>query len=237
MKLPKVTFKNSIFKNLAMTLRAGSSLLSSLGLSPIFSTKAVFRGSLEFWKLALLACALVAVGCSSQRALAGSSARIFYSDARSVPLIPPWENTLFTEENQHLSGTFGDRNFSGESWMLLSDSTIHVMLFGNIGNTLAELVYTKDSVSFESSVMDVKKVKPEYILADIQFCYYPKEVLERNFSAAGFSFVEERRGKVLTRKLLENGTTILRMERTANRIFLKNELRDYSYSIEFENLP
>lgn len=140
----------------------------------------------KFWKLAFLVGAVLAAGCSSHRALAGSSARIFYSDARSVSLIPPWENTFLTEENQHLSGTFGDRNFSGESWMLLSDSVIHVMLFGNIGNTLAELVYTKDSVSFESSVMDVKKVKPEYILADIQFCYYPKEVLERNFSSAFF---------------------------------------------------
>ncbi len=191
----------------------------------------------RFWKQAFLVGAVFVAGCSSQRSLVGSSARIFYSDERSVPLISPRENTLFTEENQHLSGTFGDRSFSAESWMLLNDSVIHVMLFGNIGNTLAELVYTKDSVSFESSVMDVSKVKPEYILADIQFCYYSKEVLERNFSAAGFSFVEERERDVLTRKLLENGRPILRMERTANRISLKNELRNYSYLIEFEKLP
>ncbi len=191
----------------------------------------------KFWKLAFLVGAVLAVGCSSRRALVGSSARIFYSDARSVSLISPRENTFLAEENQHLSGNFGDRSFSAESWMLLSDSIIHVMLFGNIGNTIAELVYTEDSISFRSSVMDARKIKPEYILADIQFCYYPKEALERNFSSAGFSFVEERRGNVLTRKLQENETPILRMERTANRIFLKNELRNYSYSIEFEKLP
>ena len=56
----EVTSKNSIFKNLAATLRAGSSFkvtntgsirhfsfLPSLGLTQIFFTKAIFRGSLE----------------------------------------------------------------------------------------------------------------------------------------------------------------------------------------------
>ncbi len=188
-------------------------------------------------KLLFLVGALLAVSCSSERAFIGSSARIFYSDAHFVSLISPQENSFFTEENQHILGTFGNRSFSAESWMRLNDSTIHLMLFGNLGNTLAELIYTKDSVSFKSSLLDVKKIKPEYILADVQFCYYPREVLERHFQAAGFSFVEENRENVLTRKLLENETLILKMEKTAKSILLKNELRNYSYSIEFEKLP
>lgn len=188
-------------------------------------------------KLLFLVGALLAVGCSSERAVVGSSVRIFYSDAHFVSLISPEENSFFTEENQHVSGSFGNKNFSAESWMRLSDSAIHLMLFGNLGNTLAELIYTKDSVSFKSTLLDAKRIKPEYILADVQFCYYPKEILERSFRDAGFSFVEEDRGNVLTRKLLENETLILKMEKTANRILLKNELRNYSYSIEFEKLP
>ncbi len=57
----KVTSKNSIFKNLVATLRAGSSFkvantesirhfsfLPSLGLTQIFLTKAIFRGDLKF---------------------------------------------------------------------------------------------------------------------------------------------------------------------------------------------
>ena len=110
------------------------------------------------------------------------------------------------------------------------------MLFGDFGNTIAELIYTEDSIHFESSWMDVKKIGPEYILSDIQFCYYPKEALERNFSKAGFSFVEEKRENVLVRKLFERGVPILEMERTEKKISLKNELRHYAYSIEFERL-
>lgn len=184
----------------------------------------------------LLVGALLVVGCSSERAFVGNSARIFYSDERSVPLISPEKNSFSVEENQHVSGRFGDRSFSAESWMRINDSTIHLMIFGNIGNTLAELVYTEGSVSFKSSLIDGEKIKPEYILADIQFCYYPKEALERNFLPAGFSFVERRQGNVQVRELLENGRLILKMERTSSRIFLKNELRNYSYSIEFERL-
>lgn len=84
--------------------------------------------------------------------------------------------------------------------------------------------------------MDAEKIKPEYILSDIQFCYYPKEALERNFSNAGFSFVEENRGNVLVRKLFDGNLPILEMERTEKKISLKNDLRHYSYAIEFERL-
>jgi len=40
-----VTSKNSIFKNLVATLRAGSSFFSSLGLAPVFLAKVIFRSS------------------------------------------------------------------------------------------------------------------------------------------------------------------------------------------------
>ena len=63
-KTYKVTSKNSIFKNLVATLRAGSSFkvantgsirhfsfLPSLGLTQIFFTKAIFRGDLLLKRL------------------------------------------------------------------------------------------------------------------------------------------------------------------------------------------
>ncbi len=54
----QVSAKNSIFKNLSSTLRAGSSFLPSLGLTQSFLTKAIFRGSLQI--LFLLAATLSA---------------------------------------------------------------------------------------------------------------------------------------------------------------------------------
>lgn len=180
--------------------------------------------------------AVLAIACSPRRDFVKGGEKIFYSDGRFVHLISPAENSLSTEENQRVSGAFGNRKFSSDAWMLLNDSTIHLILFGDFGNTVAELVYTGDSVHFKSPWMDAEKIKPEYILSDIQFCYYPKEALEKNFSDAGFSFVEENRGNVLVRKLFDGNLPILEMERTEKKISLKNDLRHYSYAIEFERL-
>jgi hypothetical protein len=74
-------------------------------------------------------------------------------------------------------------------------------------------------------------MKPEYIIADIQFCYYPARVLEKNFRAAGFTFAENQKDGVLNRTLSDGNSLILKMEKSGNQILLENVLRHYSYQI------
>ncbi|MCF0222455.1 MAG: DUF3261 domain-containing protein [Fibrobacter sp.] len=137
---------------------------------------------------------------------------------------------------QHLQGTFikedgSEANFDVDTWVRANDSILSVFLFGGFGTTLAELTYTGDSVSFESSVMDVHKMKAEYVLADLQVCFYPYEALKANFGQSGFTFVEELQGGDFLRTLSENGKPILKVEKTGNQIILVNELRHYKYHI------
>lgn len=178
--------------------------------------------------------AVVLTACTSHSAVAGNSAKIYYSDARYIQLIEPQNSGISVEENQLMTGSYGEKKFSGESWMLLNDTTVHMMLFSSMGNTIAELVYTKDSLAFNSKWMNAEKMKPEYIIADIQFCYYPASVLQKNFDAAGFTFVESQDGDVLHRTLFDGKTAILKMEKRGNKIVLQNLLRHYSYQIESE---
>lgn len=175
--------------------------------------------------------AFALVACASSVSVSGFGEKVYYSDSRYVYLLPPRAGTVSVEEEQEISGTFGERTFQAASWIRLNDSTIHVLLFGPMGNTLAELFYAEDSISFSSKWMDAKKVKPEYILADLQFCYYPARTLQRHFESAGFKFAENRNGGTFDRTLSENGKVILKMERSENRISLWNGLRGYSYKI------
>jgi len=188
----------------------------------------------NLWMLGAMLFAFVLCACTSHSAVAGNSAKVYYSDARYIQLIAPQYSGISVEENQQMTGTYGEKKFSGESWMLLNDTTVHMMLFSSMGNTIAELVYTNDSLAFNSKWMNAEKMKPEYVIADIQFCYYPSSVLEKNFRAAGFTFVENQKGDVLNRTLSDGNTLILKMEKNGNKILLENVLRHYSYQIVSE---
>jgi hypothetical protein len=179
-----------------------------------------------------------------------NSAAIYYSDSKYINLLPTTAMEGSIDGIQHLDGTFSKSfsqensnadtsttAFSGEVWVRANDSILSITLMGSFGVTIAELTYANDSVSFASSVIDVEKMKPEYVLADFQACFYPFEALQKNFDKNGFDFDELRTAGSgepppdFERTLTDNGNVILRIVRKANEIDLVNELRHYKYHI------
>lgn len=179
-----------------------------------------------------------------------NSAAVFYSDSNFINLLPTSAMEGSIDEIQHLEGTFSkdptvrgsqeetsSKSFSGEVWVRANDTILSLTLMGGLGMTVAELVYANDSVSFASSIIDIEKMRSEYVLADFQACFYPFEALKKNFEKHGFMFTEQRtagsRGMSpdFERTLTENSKVILRIVRKANEINLVNELRHYEYHI------
>ena len=203
-----------------------------------------------------LAVLLALVGCSRSNVKPGT-APVYYSDNRSVALLPTSAMTEKLDMPQHLRGEFTQqdgslKSFEGDSWVRANDTILSIMLFSGFGTTIAEITYGKDSVHFESSVMDVEKMKAEYVLADFQVCFYPYKALKDNFEAAGFVFEESRggsnggidggtidgtgaseKGPTLdyVRTLKDGNTLVLTAERKGKEITLVNSLRHYSYHI------
>ena len=188
-----------------------------------------------------LAFLLALVGCSRSNVKPGT-APVYYSDNRSVALLPTAAMTEKLDMPQHLRGEFTQqdgslKSFEGDSWVRANDTTLSIILFSGFGTTIAEITYGKDSVHFESSVMDVEKMKAEYVLADFQVCFYPYKALKDNFEEAGFVF-EESRGSTngeaardYVRTLKDGSTLVLTAERKGKEITLVNSLRHYSYHI------
>ena len=193
-------------------------------------------------KLLVLAGCMLCVAClvSCHRALVTPDSNpVYYSDSKYIQLLPTKAVSGSIDGAQRFEGTFGKTAFSGQVWVLANDTILSITFFNDFGTTIGELTYANDSVAFASSVLDVEKVKAEYILADYQACFYPFEVLKENFEKSGFEFREQRNlagdSNSFERILSENGKEIMRITRKANEIDLVNELRHYKYHITLGN--
>ncbi|MCQ2098976.1 MAG: DUF3261 domain-containing protein [Fibrobacter sp.] len=189
-----------------------------------------------FFIAAACLCCLFFGACHKAVVKPDSTVPVFYSDGRSVQLLPTQAMSGSIDMAQRLEGHFakpdGDTSsFSGDTWVRANDSILSIHLFGGFGTTIAELTYTKDSVSLSSSFIDGEKMKAEYVLADFQVCFYPFDALKNNFEKAGFEFREKVEGADFERTLLEDGNTILLVKKSGSEIELVNELRKYRYHI------
>ena len=192
----------------------------------------------------VLAFLLALVGCGSSNVKPGT-APVYYSDSRSVELLPTAAMTEPIDMPQHIAGNFtkpdgSTDSFEADSWVRANDSILSITMFTGFGTTLGEITYERDSVKAESSVLDVTKMKAEYLVADFQVCFYPFAALKENFEKAGFTFVEARDASAdgdvsaagdYVRTLKEGDRVILVATKKAREVSLVNELRKYSYRI------
>lgn len=160
-----------------------------------------------------------------------STMPVYYTDNAPVELVNIGLNKVKIDAPQHIDGTYGEKTYSVDAWMRMNDTLLNVVLFSSFGNTIAELKFTSDSLKFESSVMDSKKGKAEYIVSDIQLCYFGMEVLEPHYKAYGYTLTQETEGDSTKRTLSKGGKEILTVTQSGNTIVLMNTLRNYSYTI------
>lgn len=183
----------------------------------------------------IIAFATVLVGmtlCGCHNAHGSLSAMpVFYTDDASVELISINKNKISIDAPQHIEGAYGEKTFSMDAWMRMNDSILNIVLFSGFGNTVAELKYTSDSLKFESTVMNAEKTKAEYIVADIQLCYFDMAVLKPHYEAQHFLLTEATNGNESIRTLAKDGKDILTITNNGSTIQLKNTLRNYSYTI------
>lgn len=156
---------------------------------------------------------------------------VYYTDDGFVHLLDMQGNTASMDAPQHIDGRYGEKDFSMDAWMRLNDSLLSVVLFSSFGNTLAEITCTRDSIRFNSTLMDMRGIKPEYIVADIQLCYYDMAVLKPHLESYGFTLTETTDGDTTVRKLSRGANDIITIRKTGSTVELTNSLRHYSYTV------
>jgi len=92
---------------------------------------------------------------------------------------------------------------------------------------MGELSFRDGLVSLSSQVFP-KSMKPEYIIADFQLCFYSAAALRKAVEDCGLSF--DNSGN--SRRIFKGKTVIIEIEKSRNTVKLTNHLRGYKYTLE-----
>jgi hypothetical protein len=131
---------------------------------------------------------------------------------------------------QQISGVYGKREMVLEAWVQADDTKIDITLFSSLGAGIGEVVFREGSASFSSPLFP-SRIKPEYIIADFQFCFYRAESLSRALKEGGLTLrVEQGAGREI-RTIAEGKKTVIVIEKTEKAVRYTNYLRGYAYTL------
>jgi hypothetical protein len=174
--------------------------------------------------------------CVSSKGLDASLAPVYTGVRGIYRLLPPKNIESAMDMVQRISGTYGKQEVIMEAWVKADETQILITLLSSFGNTLGELIFRGQDILFSSDFFPTS-VKPEYIAADFQFCFYRADVLEKALAEAGLTFTVDRQidtdeEYLETRTIIEDGEEIIRIEKKAAMVRYTNRLRGYTYTLE-----
>jgi len=132
---------------------------------------------------------------------------------------------------QHISASYNRQSFYFSSWIFADENGIDISLFNELGAAMGELSYREGVVNLSSAVFP-KSLKPEYIVADFQLCFYDPELLGKALKDCGLVLETQNNN----RRIYSGKNLIIEIEKTYGAVKLVNRLRGYSYTLEGEFL-
>ena len=169
------------------------------------------------------------LGCLSCAATArgNESPYVWLADNSKYTLLPPAHIENPMDNYQIVSASYGGRDYQLNAWVKADETGIDMTVLNELGATMGELSYRGGAVSFSSSVFSMP-LKPEYIIADFQLCFYNAAALGRALEEGGLSLEETQTG----RRILSGNDVIMEIKKSRNAIRLINHLRGYAYTLE-----
>ena len=128
---------------------------------------------------------------------------------------------------QKISASYQGRDFLFVAWVKADETGIEMTFLSELGINMGELSYRDGAISFSSPVFP-GSLKPEYIIADFQLCFYNPLLLSRALEKC--SLVLETSGTA--RRILKGNELIYEIEKNADAVKLTNYLRGYVYTLE-----
>ena len=182
------------------------------------------------------------VSCGSTKVAEESGAKfnaVYVTDKAKFALLPTSAIEKKIDALQHIKAQFGEKEFESDCLLVADDEKLIMTILNTFGTTMGELNYNNDLVVFNSELFP-KSIKAEYIVADIQFCLYRVDSLQKAFEDIGLRFVvsiaDGEQATIETRSIFDGKKEIARMEKTmaktGTQIIYTNFLRDYSYTLQ-----
>jgi len=152
---------------------------------------------------------------------------VYLTGSSKYILLPPEniENSL--DMAQQISASYKGMKFFLNAWVKADETGIDMVLLNELGTRMGELSYWNGRISF-SSPMAPSTLKPEYIVADFQLCFYNTAALRQALNDCGLSF--EDTGN--SRRIFKGKTILIEVEKDRNTVTLVNHRRGYTYTLE-----
>jgi len=114
---------------------------------------------------------LCCCSCASKAAVRESNYFVYLTGGSKYFLLPAGyiENTMDTA--QRVCAKYDGKDYFFNAWAKADTVGIEMILLNELGVNMGELSYKGGLVSFSSAVFP-KSLKPEYIIADFQLCFY-----------------------------------------------------------------
>lgn len=168
--------------------------------------------------------------CQTSKNLTSALNPVYVTNSKSIRLLST-ENIECTKDSmQQILGEFGGQSFSFLAYFHADEKALQLSLISAMGTDLGSLEYDGDTASF-SSGMIFGKIKPEYIIADIQNAYYTSDSLKKNYEKSGIFFEEETSENGKIRKIISGKDVVEQITISKNNVTIENFLRGYIYRI------
>ena len=152
---------------------------------------------------------------------------VYLTGSSKYILLPPGniENPL--DMAQQISASYKGGDYFLNAWVKADETGMEMTFLNELGARMGELSYRNGQASFSSPVFP-SSLKPEYIVADFQFCFYNTIALRKALKDCGLSF--EDTGN--SRRILQGKTLVIEIEKKPDTVRLVNHLRGYTYTLE-----
>jgi len=170
---------------------------------------------------------LCCCSCASKVPIKEDRPFIYLTDNSKYFLLPSGEIENSLDMAQRVSALWQGVDYLFNAWVKADESGMEMTLLNELGVSMGELSYRNGLVSFSSQIFP-KSMRPEYIVADFQFCFYNDPALRYALEKCGLAF--QNTGN--SRCILQGRTVIIKIEKEQNTIRLVNHLRGYTYTLE-----
>jgi len=166
--------------------------------------------------------------CASNTVIENASF-VWLTNSSKYFLLPTQYIEKPMDSHQFISAFFDGRNFQTNVWVKADETGVDMVFINEMGSTMGNLSFCGKTIFFSSSVFP-KTLRPEYIIADFQLCFYNASAVRQEIESSGLVFEETLTG----RRILDGSGVIVIIEiiKTHNTVSLINHLRGYTYTLE-----
>jgi hypothetical protein len=170
---------------------------------------------------------LCLVSCATRHTFSPYSP-VYVTDRAKYTLLPPSNIAAPLDMAQQLTGRYGKQEFLLNAWIKADEGGIAIALFNAMGADMGQFSFDGAGISFVSALFP-PSLKPEYIAADFQFCFYAADALKQTLKASGLTLIAVIQGTQEVRTIYSGRKRIIEIVKAGETVQYTNFLRDYSY--------